>query len=85
MYVRDWACFKDLGQPLADWLLNMDEVTYQSVAEGMVTIYRKFLCQVYLNVFMTSQIGKYLMGKISIISDFHNKFACQIKVNLALY
>ena len=85
MCVRDWACFKDLGEPLADWSLNMDEVTYQSVAEGMVTIFRKFLCQVYLNTFMTSQIGKYLKGKISITSDFYNKFACQIKVNLALY
>ena len=40
---------------------------------------------VYLNTFMTSQIGKYLMGKISTTSDFHDKFVCQIKVNLALY
>ena len=52
--VRDWACPQDLGQPLADWSLNMDEVTYQSMAEGMVTIYRHFLCQDYLNTFMTS-------------------------------
>ena len=83
--VCDWACPKDLGQPLADWSLNINEVTYQSVAEGMVTIYRHFLCQVYLNTFMTSQIGKYLMGKISTASDFHDKFVCQIKLNLALY
>ena len=63
----------------------MDEGTYQSMAEGMVTIYRHFLCQVYLNTFMTSQIGKYLIGKISTTSDFHDEFVCQIKVNLVLY
>ena len=85
--VHDWACPKDLGQPLADWSLNIDGGTYQSMAEGMVTIYmyRHFLCQVYLNTFMTSQIGKYLMGKISTTFDFHDELVCQIKINLALY
>ena len=83
--VRDWACPKDLSQPLADGSLNMDEGTYQSMTEGMVTIYRHFLCQVYLNTFMTSQIGEYLMGKISTTSDFHYELVCQIRINLALY
>ena len=28
---------------------------------------------------MTSQIGKYLIGKISTTSDFHNELVCQNK------
>ena len=63
----------------------MDEVAYQSMAEGMVTIYRHFPRQVYLNNFMAGQIGKYLMGKISTTSDFHDELVCQIKINLALH
>ena len=53
---------------------NHQTVTSNAVAEQIVPRH-----------ILSIQIGKYLMGKISTTSDFHDELVCQIKINLALY